>query len=399
MYTSAILADDMGVGKTFQLMALMFQNKPSEAKKTTLLVVPARAVTMWRSNLDRFTNILYVEYNTHNKDNLDVKDLARFNIVLTTYNLIAKQYNNYAERVLDIKAAVQGKTSRRIRIDGETVHRQLDTQRPWSPLYGMEFHRVILDEAHRIRNKRSGQFKAMSQLNTRRRIACSGTIFNSDYTDVGAILTFLRYRPWCNPSSFSRYFLKAKRKKAGSRGGARRGQLKHLREAIFKYTLDGISVRRNKRDKFEGEEIIVVDKLDYQKIEHSLDDTIGTAFTIDDYGGTEQDAQKRTEILWHKQSSSDGKEDADEEEAKDPAPARLSHILFARLACISSLYTTAGYSNMGLELEMEVDIELDRWDFDGEQSNIQHVETHWHLKRHETECVGLLGLNGTTQQN
>ena len=132
-------------------------------------------------------------------------------------------------------------------------------------------------------------------------------------------------------------------------------------------------MRRNKRDKFEGEEIIIVHKLDYQKIEHSLNDIIGTAFTINNHGGTEQDAQKRREILWHKQGSSDGQEDEDEEEAEDPAPAELSHFLFARLACISSLSTTAGYSNMGLESEMEVDNELDRWDFDCEESNIQHV--------------------------
>ena len=84
MYGSAIWADDMGVGKTFQLMALIFQNKPSEAEKTTLLVVPAGAVAMWKSNLDRFTDISYLEYNTLNKDNLDVKDLAEFDIVLTT---------------------------------------------------------------------------------------------------------------------------------------------------------------------------------------------------------------------------------------------------------------------------------------------------------------------------
>ena len=104
----AILADDMGVGKTFQLLALIFHNRQSEAgaEKTTLLVVPAGAITMWRANLKRFTNILYVEYNTNNKDNLDSKDLAGFDVVLTTYSLTAKQYHNYAERLLDIKAAI-----------------------------------------------------------------------------------------------------------------------------------------------------------------------------------------------------------------------------------------------------------------------------------------------------
>ena len=31
-------------------------------------------------------------------------------------------------------------------------------------------------------------------------------------------------------------------------------------------------MRRNKRDRFEGKEIIAVEKLDFQKIEHGLDD-------------------------------------------------------------------------------------------------------------------------------
>ena len=371
MHGLAILADDMGVGKTFQLIALMFQNQPSGAEKTTLLVVPAGAITMWKANLDRFTDILYVEYNTYNKDHLDVKDLVGYDVVLTTYNLIAKQYNNYAERVLDIKAAIQGKTSRRVRLNRhDYVDQQLDIQRPWAPLYGMEFHRVILDEAHRIRNVRSGQFKAMLKLKTHRRIACSGTIFNNDYTDVGAVLTFLRYQPWCNPSSFARYFLKAKRKKAGSRGGGpRRAQLKHLRGAVFKYTLDGISVRRNKRERFEQKQIVGIEKLDYQKSEHGLDDTIGT-FIIDYRSHTEQDAQKKTAELWSRQRSSEEEEDEEEPMDKD----KLGAILFARLACISHLCPDASYSNRGLESEMQLDIALDRYDYYGDESNIQRVK-------------------------
>ena len=371
----AILADDMGVGKTFQLMALMFQNQPSGAEKTTLLVVPAGAIAMWKANLERFTDISYVEYNTYNKDHLDVKDLAGCDIVLTTYNLVAKQYNNYAERVLDIKAAIQGETWRRVRADRDImVKQQLDIQRPWAPLYGMAFHRVILDEAHRIRNVRSGQFKAMLNLKTRRRIACSGTIFNNDYTDVGAILTFLRYQPWCNPSSFARYFLKVKRKKAGSRGGgARRAQLKHLRGAVFKYTLDGISVRRNKRDKFEEQQIVGIEKLDYQKSEHVLDDNMGT-FIIDHRPCTEQDAQKKTTELWSRQRSSQEDEDEDRDEEEPMDKDILGAILFARLACISNLCPHAGYSNRGLESEMQLDIELDRYDFYGDEGNIQRVK-------------------------
>ena len=52
--------------------------------------------------------------------------------------------------------------------------------------------------------------------------------------------------------------------------------MKHLRGAIFKYTLDGISVRRNKRDKFEEQRIIGIGKHDYQESERGLDDVMGT---------------------------------------------------------------------------------------------------------------------------
>ena len=157
-----------GSREDFPILALIFHNRQSEveAAKTTLLVVPAGAVTMWKANLKMFPELSHIEYNTHNKDDVDVKDLVRYDVVLSTYNLIARQYQNLSERDLDIKAALQGKTTRSVRLNRSTYEKQLDTHLPWAPLYSMAFHCVILDEAHRIRNKRSGQFKAMLKLKT-----------------------------------------------------------------------------------------------------------------------------------------------------------------------------------------------------------------------------------------
>ena len=304
MYGLGILADDMGVGKTYQPMALIFQNRPSgeNEPRTTLLVVPAGAISMWTANLEKFENLKFVEYNnTHKREHFGVEQLAQQDVVLATYNLMAKQYTNYASRKRDIRLFLAGRVSRKVRIERRTwVEEELITQRPWAPLYGMTFQRVILDEDHRIRNIRSGQFKAMSKLQTRSRIACSGTIFNNDYTDVGAILTFLRYQPWCNPSSFRRYFLKIKRKQKGRRYGGKRGLLKHLRGAVFKYTLDGISVRRNKRDIFEGQQIIQVEQLDFQKSSHGLDDT-DPYIRYQHRLHTEHEIQEIMKEIWTKQ--------------------------------------------------------------------------------------------------
>ena len=199
---------------------------------------------MGRPNLEMFKEIKYIECKRYYLQSLTVEELSKDDVVLTRYGFIPNQYTAYASRELDIKASVDGQVSRKVKTDtGTYVRRNLDTQRPWAPLFGMTYHRVILDEAHRIRNMKSAGFEAMSRVQTRNRIACSGIIFNNDYTDVGPILTFLCYQPWCNPSSFKRYFLKAKKKPQGRRGGGvERAQLKHLRGAVFKCTLDGILI-------------------------------------------------------------------------------------------------------------------------------------------------------------
>lgn len=102
-------------------------------------------------------------------------------------------------------------------------------------------------------------------------------------------------------------------------------------------------MRRNKRDRFEGKEIIEVEKLDCQKIEHRL------CIMMDYFPHTEQAAQRKTKDIWSRKHSSGEEEDEDEEPVRDD---KLAEILFARLAAISALCPTAGYSNRGLKSEM-----------------------------------------------
>ena len=55
------------VEKTFQLMALMFKTRPSGTDKTVLLVVLAGAIDIRKTNLTKFKDIKYIEYNGLNK--------------------------------------------------------------------------------------------------------------------------------------------------------------------------------------------------------------------------------------------------------------------------------------------------------------------------------------------
>ena len=149
---------------------------------------------MWRTNLAKYKDFKYIKYNGYKKNFLGVNELGEC-VVLSTYAHVRRLNSTHASSKREIKASVTGKTSREIRIGNTSMEDDLDTQQPWTPLYDMTFYRIMLNEAHRMRNVRATQFKATLQFNTRRRIACNGTIFNNDYTDVGAILTFLRYQP------------------------------------------------------------------------------------------------------------------------------------------------------------------------------------------------------------
>ena len=98
-------------------------------------------------------------------------------------------------------------------------------------------------------------------------------------------------------------------------------------------------MRRNKRDRFEGKEIIEVEKLDFQKIEHGLVDTTA-CITMDFYPHTEQAAQLKTKEIWSTKLFSEDEEDEDDEEpVRDD---KLGEILFARLAAFSCVASLAG---------------------------------------------------------
>ena len=143
---------------------------------------------------------------------------------------------------------------------------------------------------------------------------------------------------------------------------------------MFKYTLDGISVRRNKRERFEGEQIVDVEKLDLRRTEYTLN---GTEPYMR-YNGrfrTERQLQEETEDLWIRRRNTE--QDADDEDYLDDVygqlSPRLSDITFARLCCISQLCPTADYSNRGFKKEIQLDIDMG---YDDNQSDIRLVKNN-----------------------
>ncbi|PTD03274.1 Helicase-like protein transcription factor [Fusarium culmorum] len=74
-------------------------------------------------------------------------------------------------------------------------------------LQSVEWFRVVLDEAHWIRNPSSKQFKAVDGLATERRWCLSGTPIQNCINDLVSLLRFLKFEPFSNMDLFRQYIL------------------------------------------------------------------------------------------------------------------------------------------------------------------------------------------------
>ena len=138
VYPGGFLCDEMGLGKTVQMLATMLVNP----KPHTLIVVPKSIVGQWCSEIGRFAPSLTV----HAFDG--------------------------AKRALPAKLP-----------DTTVAPYSVLPQRPGAPacpLLAIEWDRVILDEGHEIRNKKSKSHIACAALQAPIRWVVTGTpVFNS----------------------------------------------------------------------------------------------------------------------------------------------------------------------------------------------------------------------------
>jgi len=144
------LCDEMGLGKTVQLIATMLINP----KPRTLVVVPKSVVGQWCDELKRFAPSLSV--GTFDGPKRALPDGALPNVTVAPYSVLAER---------------KGGTR--------------------CPLLAIRWDRIILDEGHEIRNRKSKTHVAALELRGPIRWVVSGTpVFNS-IRDFVALCAFV----------------------------------------------------------------------------------------------------------------------------------------------------------------------------------------------------------------
>jgi superfamily II DNA or RNA helicase len=152
----ACLADDMGLGKTVQLLALEAAHRAGHpASGPTLLLCPMSLVGNWQREAARFAPGLRVHAH-HGPQRLRGEDLTR---QLAETDLIV---TTYATATRDIEE-----------------------------LAGVEWQRVVLDEAQAIKNSLSQAAKAAKRLRASHRVALTGTPVENRLAELWSIMDFL----------------------------------------------------------------------------------------------------------------------------------------------------------------------------------------------------------------
>lgn len=214
-FTGGILAEEMGLGKTLEIAALISHNRRGEGvgsfdadlKPTgaTLIVAPASLFGQWRDELEKHApGLTCTEFQGHRRtrDSSDVEDdFTRFDVVLTTYAVLRKEFN--------VAVDAPDRAMRR-RNSANTK-----TPRPRSPLVMHHWWRVCLDEAQMVDNTTSNVALVAAMIPRQHTWAVSGTP-HSKLEDIRAMLVLLGSEPlasskedWTLVSQYGHDILKA----------------------------------------------------------------------------------------------------------------------------------------------------------------------------------------------
>ncbi|EHK96527.1 putative SWI/SNF-related matrix-associated actin-dependent regulator of chromatin subfamily A member 3-like 1 [Glarea lozoyensis 74030] len=148
--------------------------------KTTLLVSPLSTIANWEEQIKQHVKPGALKYYIYHGSGRikDVNKLAQFDLVITTYGSVASEFNNRSKQ----KHGVY-------------------------PLEEMNWFRIVLDEAHMIREQSTQQSKAICRLQASRRWAVTGTPVQNKLEDLGALMTFLRVKPFDEKGGFAQYIM------------------------------------------------------------------------------------------------------------------------------------------------------------------------------------------------
>ncbi|KAK1989900.1 hypothetical protein LX36DRAFT_459996 [Colletotrichum falcatum] len=183
-----ILADAMGLGKTLETLSCIVGNQASESLKdagkgATLVICPSgQMIDQWMLEVKKHCNSRFSRRIVHFKagDKMDSESLSSFNIVFATYQQVRAS----------IPSTKLQQTMQKRLADPKEYAEWLKEQK--GVLHLIEWRRVVLDEAHSIKNHLTHAASACFELKATYRWAVSGTPLINSASELFSYLKLIR---------------------------------------------------------------------------------------------------------------------------------------------------------------------------------------------------------------
>lgn len=170
VWRGGLLADEMGMGKTIQMVSLL----ASDLKGPSLVIAPTVALFQWRNEMQKYAPSLRVTVWHGAQRTKEAADLEGLDVVLSSYAVLESSF----------RREHHGVTRR-----GRRVHEP-------SLLHQLHWRRVILDEAHHIKERSSNTARSAFALQSDFRWCLSGTPLQNRVGELYSMIRFLGGDPF-----------------------------------------------------------------------------------------------------------------------------------------------------------------------------------------------------------
>ncbi|KAI0320422.1 SNF2 family N-terminal domain-containing protein [Amylostereum chailletii] len=260
-----ILADDMGLGKTIQTLVRIVDGRPRKSDKNdgwaagTLVIAPVGLVSQWAAEIKRMApGYTVIEHHGASRTT-NPEVLKRAHVVITSYAIVSSEHGSY---VPDAKDESKGKSKSKSKkddsdsdeLESESEHfgRAIASKKKPAAkrsvkdaLFRVKWFRIVLDEAHNIKNRNTKAAQACCALEGKFRWCLTGTPLQNNVEELYSLLKFLRIRPLNDWQTFNEQINKPVKSGKSTRA------MKRLH-----VVLRAVMLRRKKTDMLNGKPLI-----------------------------------------------------------------------------------------------------------------------------------------------